>query len=106
MKTNRKLEIGATLGLVTLYVGMAHFAAAEKMAHTLLAAGNHVSPLLFGYVVLLVALRFLVVIVLPGVVAARLGLLAWGWLGARHAAREPAGDGEVPATPEGDLARS
>ncbi len=85
MKTNRKLELGATLGLITLYVGMAHVAGAEKMAHSLLAAGDHVNPLLFAYVVLLVALRFLVVMVLPGVIAARLGLLLWAWAGARGA---------------------
>ncbi len=87
MKTNRKLELGATLGLVTLYVGMAHVAAAEKVANALLAGGGAVSLPLLAFVVALVVLRFLVVMVLPGVVAARLGLLLWAWLVARREER-------------------
>lgn len=87
MKTNRKLELGATLGLLTLYVGMAHIAAAEKVANALLAGGAHVNPLLLVFVTALVVLRFLVVMVLPGVVAARLGLLLWAWLAARRQER-------------------
>ncbi|HRG98362.1 MAG TPA: hypothetical protein PLR99_19055 [Polyangiaceae bacterium] len=88
MKTNRKLELGATLGLVTLYVGMAHVAAAEKVANALLAGGGAVSLPLLTFVVALVVLRFLVVMVLPGVVAARLGLLLWAWLAARWEERQ------------------
>ncbi len=79
MKTGRRIEIGFVLGLVTLYVGMAHVAASERMAHALLAAGDHVSLGLLVYVVALVVLRVVVVVVVPGVVAARLGLLAWAW---------------------------
>jgi cytochrome b561 len=79
MKTSRRFELGSVLGLVTLYVGMAHVAASEKMANALLAAGDHVSIGLLIYVVALVVLRFVVVVVVPGVVTARLGLLAWEW---------------------------
>ena len=70
MKATRKLELAATLVLITLYVGMAHVAAAEKVANALLAGGGAVSPALLVFVVALVVLRFLVVMVLPGVVAA------------------------------------
>lgn len=79
MKTGRKIELAGVLGLVTLYVGMAHVAASEKIANALLAAGDHVSLGLLVYVVALVVLRFVVVVVVPGVVVARLGLLTWAW---------------------------
>ena len=87
MKSGRRFELGSVLGLVTLYVGMAHVAASEKMANALLAAGDHVSVGLLIYVVALVVLRFVVVVIVPGVVTARLGLLAWEWareVGARR----------------------
>ncbi|HQY60581.1 MAG: hypothetical protein IPQ09_29810 [Myxococcales bacterium] len=88
MKATRKLELAATLALITLYVGMAHVAAAEKVANALLAGGGAVSPALLVFVVALVVLRFLVVMVLPGVVAARLGLLLWAWLAERRQERD------------------
>jgi hypothetical protein len=79
MKTNRKLEAAVLLGTLTLYVGLAHVAATEHAAHALLAAGRHSSPWLVGFVLVLVALRLLVVVVVPGLVVARLVLLGHAW---------------------------
>jgi hypothetical protein len=87
MKTSRRVELFSVLGLVTAYVGAAHVAAQERVGHALLAAGDHVPlPLLLG-LVLLVVLRVLVLVVVPGVVAARLGLAALAWLDEHGAAR-------------------
>ncbi len=80
MKTNRKLECGVLLGTITLYVGLAHVAATEHTAHALLAAGRHSSPWLVAFVLVLVALRLLVVVVVPGLVLARLVLLGQAWM--------------------------
>ncbi len=75
MNRRQKLELATHLTVITAYVGLAHVMAAENVAHVLLAAGDHVSPPLLVLAALLVLLRLWVVLVLPGLVAARLGLL-------------------------------
>lgn len=97
MKTNRKLECGVLLGTITLYVGLAHVAATEHAAHALLAAGSHSSPWLVAFVVLLVALRLLVVVVVPGLVLARLVLLGHAWTREVRESRRNASSVGAPA---------
>lgn len=96
MKASRRVELVSVLGLVTTYVGAAHVAAQERVGHALLAAGDHVPFALLVGLVLLVVLRVLVVVVVPGVVVARLGLAALAWLDDRRADRARASTGARP----------
>jgi hypothetical protein len=98
MKISRKLEATVLLGTLTLYVGLAHVAAREHAAHALLAAGRHSSPWLVGFVLVLVALRLLVVVVVPGVVVARLVLLGHAWTRDVRDARRNASVTHAPFT--------
>jgi len=95
MKTSRRVELFSVLGLVTAYVGAAHVAAHERVGHALLAAGDHVPLGLLLGLVALVVLRVLVVVVVPGVLAARLGLAALAWVDDLRARR--ARGGSAPA---------
>lgn len=87
MKKNRRIELALGLGIVTVYVGAAHVAASEKVANALLAAGDHVPAALLVFMIALVILRVFVVLVLPGLVAARLGVLLYAWLEETRAVR-------------------
>ncbi len=99
MKKNRRVELFTVLGLVTLYVGAAHVAASEKVANALLAAGDHVPIALLVFMVALVVLRVAVVLVIPGMVAARLGLLLLAWYEGVRAEKVPTR--AAPSSPAG-----
>lgn len=85
MKPGRKIEVAASLTLVTTYVVAAHLAAEHKLAHALLSGGGNASALVVAGLAALVVVRVLVVVVLPPLIAARLGVLAFAWLGERRA---------------------
>jgi hypothetical protein len=81
--------LGGILFLLLLEFLLARWMVDQQVVSTILSAGSHVPPLTLALAGLFVAVRFSLIVLLPGSALAQLALLALDWRKAQRDRNQP-----------------